>query len=103
MEFVKVARKEDIPPGKMKEVKIADESVLLVHSDGQFFAVQNPCTHMGCSLSEGAVRGRVIVCPCHGAMFRIDGDARTLPATKPLRAYELRLDGEDILVAISQS
>lgn len=59
---------------------------------GQFRAFSKTCTHQGCPVA--AIEGADIVCPCHGARYSIqDGSVRQGPASKPLRAATVTVDG----------
>jgi 3-phenylpropionate/trans-cinnamate dioxygenase ferredoxin subunit len=54
-------------------------------------------------LSEGEVweEEREIECPKHGSTFSlIDGEPQTLPATKPVPVYVVRVDGNDVMVGL---
>ncbi|HUV10731.1 MAG TPA: Rieske 2Fe-2S domain-containing protein, partial [Acidimicrobiia bacterium] len=55
------------------------------------------------SLSEGDVWTEEceIECPKHGSTFSLTtGEAQTLPATKPIPVYEVRVDGDDVMVTL---
>lgn len=101
-EFVKVARTSEIPdPGKLL-VEVDDEIVVVFHIGGEWFALDDVCTHDGGPLSEGALENHHIACPRHGAKFDIrTGDALTMPATKPTNAHEVKVQGDDVLVRLS--
>jgi nitrite reductase/ring-hydroxylating ferredoxin subunit len=97
--FVKVAEVGDITPGDMKMVKVGNEEVLLVNVDGDIHACDDICTHSYASLSEGDLSGTDIECPLHGALFNVTtGEVITPPATLALRVFQVRIDGQDILV-----
>ena len=97
--FVKVAAVTDIPPGTKKIVEVAGVLVVVVNLDGQFYAVEDVCTHDGGPLGEGKLEGRQLVCPRHGARFDVrTGAALTMPAFEPVPTYEVRIEGDDVLV-----
>jgi 3-phenylpropionate/trans-cinnamate dioxygenase ferredoxin component len=100
-DFVRVASISDLPdPGKTT-VEIEDRIVLLVHVNGQFYCIDDVCTHDGGTLSEGRLCGVEIACPRHGAKFDVrDGRALTMPATENTGAHEVRVEGNDVLVRI---
>ncbi len=50
-----------------------DRYVCLLRLDGAFHALDDSCSHAGCLLSGGRLRGGEVVCPCHGMSF----DGRT--------------------------
>ncbi len=101
MDFVRVARASDIPdPGK-QIVEVDDRLVVVFHVAGQFYALDDVCTHDGGPLGEGQLEGFCIACPRHGAKFDIrDGRALTMPATRPTVAHEVKVEGGDVLVRL---
>lgn len=103
-EFHKVATKSEIAEGGMLLVEADDQLVILFRVDGDdFYCLDDVCTHDGGTLSDGPVEGGEIQCPRHGAKFDIKtGEAKSMPATKPTKAHEVKVDGDDILVKISE-
>lgn len=101
-EFVKIAKTADIPdPGKAT-FEVDDRLVVLIHAGGQWYCIDDVCTHDGGPLGEGPLEDHAIVCPRHGAKFDIrTGDALTMPATEPTAVHQVRVDGQDILVKLS--
>lgn len=99
-EFVKVAKTSDLAPGEKMLVEYDGMPVGLFNIDGQFYAIDDVCTHDGGPLVEGELHGDVIVCPRHGARFDVKtGSVRTLPAYAPVGTYQVRIEGDDILIA----
>ncbi len=68
---------------------------------GQFYAIDDVCTHDGGPLDQGTLEGEVIECPRHGARFDVrSGKVLALPAVRPISAYRLKVEGDHILVAL---
>jgi len=103
-EFVPVAHVNDLPdPGK-KLVEIGDRLVVLLRIGGQFFCIDDVCTHDGGPLGEGQLCGYELACPRHGAKFDVrTGAALTMPATEPTAAHEVRVDGETVLIRVIET
>jgi len=101
-DFVPVAKTSEIPdPGK-KLVEVDERLVVVIHAAGQFYAIDDVCTHDGGPLGEGELDGFEIICPRHGAKFDVrDGRALTMPATKATASHQVKLDGDDILVKLA--
>lgn len=100
-EFVKVATVSEVPdPGKTL-VEVDDRVVALFHVGGEFFAIDDVCTHDGGPLSDGTLEDHTIACPRHGAKFDIcTGAALTMPATQPTVAHEVKVEGNDVFVRL---
>ena len=100
-DFVAVARASDIAPESAREVTVNGCALLLVHSDGEFFAVENLCSHAHEPLACGRVKRGWISCPAHGARFDLaSGEPLGAPATEPIRIFPLRMADGMIEVAV---
>lgn len=101
--FVRVCGVADFPdPGKTI-VTAGDRTVALFHVSGQFWATDDRCTHDGGQLTHGRLEGYIVVCPRHGARFDIrTGKALSRPASVDLAVHEVKVEGNDVLVRISE-
>ena len=101
-EFFKVAKTSDIPdPGKLT-LEIEERLVVVVHVEGQFYCIDDVCTHDGGPLGDGQMCGFELACPRHGAKFDVrNGAALTMPATEATISHQVKIDGEDILVKLN--
>lgn len=101
MEFQRVAKLTEIPdPGRLV-VEIDDQLVVLLRVSGEVFAIDDVCTHDGGPLSEGELNDHTIACPRHGAKFDIrSGAALTMPATRPTKVHDVKVEGDDVFVRI---
>ncbi|KUI27309.1 (2Fe-2S)-binding protein [Mycobacterium sp. IS-1742] len=84
----------DVPVGSGV---IVDDLVVTQPTQGAFTGLSRVCTHKGCKVSE--VVGAEIVCPCHGSRYRLDGSVANGPATRPLQAQAVTVQGDDIVLA----
>jgi nitrite reductase/ring-hydroxylating ferredoxin subunit len=97
--FVKVAEIKDIGPSSMKAVDVEGEKVCIINAEGSYFAIGNVCTHVGGPLNEGTLEGYEVECPWHGSKFYIrSGSVTKPPAVRAVSKYEVKLDGNNILV-----
>ena len=86
-------RVEEVPPGSLRTVHVKGRAVCLANVEGRLYAVSDTCTHAQISLSGGALMGRQVICPWHGAMFDLEtGRATCGPAEDPVRTYPVRVD-----------
>lgn len=99
--WYKVATRQDIAPGTARCVHADDASIALYNVDGRFYATDDECSHAEASLSDGWLEDEEITCPLHGAVFDVTtGKNLALPATRPVRSYPVRLEGDDIYVEV---
>jgi 3-phenylpropionate/trans-cinnamate dioxygenase ferredoxin component len=85
---------EELAPGEMKIVNAGPLSIGVYNLDGEYFAIEDRCSHDDGPLCEGEFDPEtgVVVCPRHGANFDIrTGDALTLPAFLPVSVYPVRV------------
>jgi 3-phenylpropionate/trans-cinnamate dioxygenase ferredoxin subunit len=97
--FIKVAKISDLPLDEKILVEYEDDDVGLFNLDGKIYAISDVCTHDGGPLVEGHVEGECIVCPRHGARFNLKTGAQTMPAFAPVPLYQVKIEGDDILIA----
>ena len=100
-EFFEVAKVSELPPGEKKLVEVDDIPVALFNVNGEFFAIEDVCTHDGGPLAEGELNGDEIECPRHGARFNVcTGAVLCMPAIEPVECYEVKVEGDGILVSV---
>ena len=88
-------------PGSATSYHVDGVDVAICNVSGSFYAIEDVCTHDGGQLDQGHLEGKCIVCPRHGATFDVTtGAALTLPAVMPVATYNVRRDGDDLLVEV---
>ena len=99
-EFVRAAGSNEIPVGGARLVEFDGVRIAIFNLDGEFYAIEDMCTHDGGPLVEGEIVNECQVqCPRHGARFDIrTGAAVSFPAFSPTNSYEVRIEGDDLLV-----
>ena len=103
MPDVRVCSVGDVKPGAAKRVDANGRRLCVVHIGDDWYVVGDECSHADYSLSEGDVweDDREIECPKHGSTFSLTtGDPQTLPATQPVPVYEVRVEGDDVVVSL---
>lgn len=101
--FVSVAKVADIPPGTGRTVDAAGIWIALYNVDGTFYAVDNTCPHAGGSLGEGKLSEETVECPWHGWRFNIRTGERVGNSTITVACCPVRIEGDQILIALSPS
>lgn len=101
-EFLRVASVADIPEPGRKLIEINDRLIVLFHAAGNFYALDDVCTHDDGPLGEGLLDGFEVACPRHGARFDIrDGRALTMPATRPTQMHQVKVEGGTVFVKLN--
>jgi 3-phenylpropionate/trans-cinnamate dioxygenase ferredoxin component len=97
-EFIQVARVEDVPVNGATLVEIDNVRIALFNLEGEFYAIEDVCTHDGGPLVEGTVvNGCEVRCPRHGARFDIrTGAALSFPAFQPTNTYQVKVEGDTV-------
>lgn len=86
--------------GTYRQVEVNGVDVAVFNLDGEFYAIQDLCTHDDGELAGGEVEGEEIVCPRHGARFSIKtGEVLAPPAYEAVDTYRVRI--EDGMVQVS--
>ena len=98
MTFVKVAKTNDIPLGKMKHVEIEGMEILIANVEGKFYAVGDRCPHLHAKVSEGTLNKTIVTCPRHLSTFDVT-TGRVISGTRSsLPSYDVKVDGDDLLI-----
>jgi 3-phenylpropionate/trans-cinnamate dioxygenase ferredoxin subunit len=100
-DWQRVARADEIPPERVAVFEVGDHDVAVCNVEGEFYAIDDLCTHDGGALDQGELEGDEIECPRHGARFDVrTGRATQMPAFEPVETHAVRLEGNDVLVAV---
>ena len=103
-DFVEVCAVAAVPdPGK-QTLAVDDRMVVLVHVGGDWFCLDDVCTHDGGPLGEGPLADHTLACPRHGAKFDVrSGKALTMPATEDTVVHEVRVEAGKVFVRINDA
>ena len=101
VEFVKACAAGEVADGTAIRVVLDGVPVAIVRSAGEVYAIHDVCSHANVPLSEGEIEDQTIECWLHGSRFDlVTGKPTGLPATVPVPVYPVKIDGDDILVAV---
>ncbi len=100
----RVASVDEVPAESLKRVDAGSTPVCLAHAeDGNFYALNDICTHEEFSLSEGELWDMDVECPQHGSRFNlVTGKVTGLPAVIPAKTYLVTVEGADVFVEVPE-
>jgi nitrite reductase (NADH) small subunit/3-phenylpropionate/trans-cinnamate dioxygenase ferredoxin subunit len=101
-EFVKVARKTDLPSGEGMVVEVNGQTIALFNVGGEFFALDNVCPHRGGPLGEGYCdpHNLTVQCPWHGWVFSLRTGISPVNPSARVESFEVQVDGDDVKVSL---
>ncbi len=99
--LIRVGEVSDVSPGTAKLVEARGKRIALFNLNGQFYALDNTCTHEGGPLADGSIEGETVTCPWHGAVFNIKtGAVLYPPAPTDVHSYKVHVDGAEIKIEL---
>jgi 3-phenylpropionate/trans-cinnamate dioxygenase ferredoxin component len=102
-ELVRLCSRDDLAPSTTRRFDVGEHRIALVRIEDDFYALGDRCSHEDYSLSEGQVLDEECELECwkHGSTFDLlTGEPRSLPATKPVPVYQVKVEGDDVLVEL---
>ena len=98
-DYVRVGTVNEFPPGYVRGLKVNGEDVAVANVDGKLYAFKNACTHEDVDIAEMPLDGNRLTCWFHGSVFDVEtGKAVVGPAYRPLPLYNVRIEGDEVLV-----
>lgn len=100
MAFVRAAKKDEVPPGTIREFQLDGKTVAIANVNGKFSVINNVCLHRGGPLGEGELNGQVVTCPWHGWQYDVTTGKLAANPAVGVETYLVELRGDDIFVDI---
>jgi nitrite reductase (NADH) small subunit len=102
IEFHAVCKTDSIPDGEGRAFPLNGTLVAVFRRDGQYFAINDSCPHMGASLASGYLEGCDVICPWHAWKFCVkDGVWMDNPKSKVrTESYAIRIVGDEVQVEV---
>lgn len=72
--------------------------IIIRSSDTVYLALSKLCTHSDCTVTYNP-SSQEIPCPCHGSKFTKEGAVINGPATRPLKKYDVKLNGNILTIS----
>jgi 3-phenylpropionate/trans-cinnamate dioxygenase ferredoxin component len=103
MPAVRLGDVDAFPVNQGVRVEVGDHRIAVFRFDDTFYAIGDQCSHAEASLAEGEVFDGSVECPRHGAEFSLEtGAPESLPATKPVPVYEVKVVDGDVMLVIGE-
>lgn len=102
-ELVRLCSRDELLPSSSRRFDVGAHRIALVRIEDDFYAIGDTCSHEDYSLSEGTVFDEECELECwkHGSTFDLrTGEPRSLPATRPVPVYQVKVDGDDVFVEV---
>ncbi|HYN57537.1 MAG TPA: bifunctional 3-phenylpropionate/cinnamic acid dioxygenase ferredoxin subunit [Motilibacterales bacterium] len=92
----------DVPEGTAHRVIVDGRPIAVVHTEGEWFAVSDICSHADVSLAEGDIDGCTLECWLHGSRFDLrTGAPSGPPATTPVPTYPVTVEDDTVFVTVA--
>lgn len=100
-DFQKTIKTTELASGAMKVLTLQDKNIVIANAGGKFYAFDDACPHMKARLSFGLLMGTTLMCLAHGNKYDLTtGKKVEGQGDGELKTYEVRIDGDDVLVKI---
>ncbi len=91
--YVEIAKAHEIPKNKMQVFKVEDHEILVVNVEGELYAFENRCPHMGYPLYFGSLEGTVLTCGFHYEKFDVTtGKSLGSVTDKHLKTFKIKIE-----------
>jgi 3-phenylpropionate/trans-cinnamate dioxygenase ferredoxin component len=98
-EWINVTEQTTLADGEHTVVEVDGTEVAIFKIDGQFYAIEDICSHDGAELASGKLDGDEIICPRHGARFCVKtGAVKSPPAYEDIACFQVRIENGQIQV-----
>ncbi|MDQ6968968.1 MAG: non-heme iron oxygenase ferredoxin subunit [Mariprofundus sp.] len=100
-DWMDVVAANDFPPGERNIINTPYGEIAVFNLEGQYYAIEDVCSHDGGELASGLCEGDQIICPRHGARFCIrDGRSLTPPAYEDIDTFPVRVENGMVQVDV---
>lgn len=99
--YIRIAETHEIPKNKMRVFRVEGYEILVVNVEGELYAFENRCPHMGYPLYLGSLEGKVLTCGFHYAKFDVStGRSLGQVTQEPLRMFKVKIQSSSMLVEL---
>jgi 3-phenylpropionate/trans-cinnamate dioxygenase ferredoxin subunit len=99
--WVRVADESAFESNPLRTFDVEGEAIIVCKIAGRYYAVEDRCSHDDGRLGQGALSGKELTCPRHGARFdATSGAALSMPAVAPIRTFATKVEDAAVWIAI---
>jgi 3-phenylpropionate/trans-cinnamate dioxygenase ferredoxin subunit len=100
-DWIDVVAETALADGEHVLLDVYGARVAVFKQAGEYFAIEDVCSHDGTEIASGVIDGTEIVCPRHGARFCLKtGRVQCGPAYEDIASYAVQvLDGRIVVKA----
>jgi nitrite reductase (NADH) small subunit len=98
MGFMRVARKDEIPEGSIREFQVEGLTVAIANVGDKFYAINNICLHRGGPLGQGTLQGVAVTCPWHGWQYDVTTGKLLTNQTIGVKTYTIEVRGDNLWI-----
>jgi 3-phenylpropionate/trans-cinnamate dioxygenase ferredoxin component len=92
-EWIDVVGQTALAEGEHVVVDVDGADVAVFKIDGQFYAIEDVCSHDGAEIASGELDGDEIICPRHGARFCVKtGAVKSPPAYEDIACFPVKIE-----------
>jgi len=102
MAKVVVGNTSEVQEGKLVHITAGGKEIVVTRLDGNYYAMDNVCTHAGADLHEGELNNNELTCPWHGAKWDIKtGNLISFPQKlRPLQIHKVLIENDTLYVEV---
>ena len=98
---VELCKADEIAPGNALKIEAAGLTLAVFNVDGEFYVLDDQCTHGQGSLSEGYIEGDVVECNFHNGQFNIrTGEVVSPPCMIPIKTYPTTVENGKVVIEV---
>jgi 3-phenylpropionate/trans-cinnamate dioxygenase ferredoxin subunit len=103
-QYVRACTLSELPAQGVIGVEVEGEPIAVVRAESGVYALRDVCSHAEIPLSEGEIYDNTLECWLHGSCFDLrTGKPTGFPATEPVPVYPVKIEGDDVYVALNIS
>ena len=100
-EKVELCATGEVAEGAARRVEAHGLTLAVFNVDGEYYVMDDNCTHGPGSLSEGYIEGEVVECNFHNGQFNIrTGAVVSPPCMIPMKTYPTSVENGKVVIEI---